>query len=161
MMDLDFLRSLIDIVEDSGLDTVELEHDGTRIKLAKASSAEPRWVVDSPGLLGDVNNVSPSGEEPVVESVPPRPEVEIQQDFSLVEIKSPMVGTLYSSPSPDTESYVQVGSRVNQGDILCILEAMKLMNELESEVSGTIEEICVQNGEPVQYGQVLFLIRPS
>jgi len=160
MMDLDFLRSLIDIVKDSGLDTVELEHDGTRIKLVKASSVEPRWAVDSSGLPSDTNPPL-SREDPVDQMVPSKLEVETQQDSSLVEIKSPMVGTLYSSPSPDTESYVQVGSRVNQGDILCILEAMKLMNELESEASGTIEEICVQNGEPVQYGQVLFLIRPS
>jgi acetyl-CoA carboxylase biotin carboxyl carrier protein len=150
MMDLDFLRSLIDIVENSDLDTVELEHDGTRIKLAKASSLEPRWVVDSS---------PPSLEGPVDELAPSNPKVETQLDPSLVEVKSPMVGTLYSSPSPDTETYVKIGSSVNQGDTLCILEAMKLMNELESEVSGVIEEICVQDGEPVQYGQVLFLIR--
>ena len=158
MMDLDFLRSLIDIVENSDLDTVELEHDGTRIKLAKASSLEPRWVVDS-SVLPNNKNSPPSLEGPVDELAPSNPKVETQLDPSLVEVKSPMIGTLYSSPSPDTETYVKIGSSVNQGDTLCILEAMKLMNELESEVSGVIEEICVQDGEPVQYGQVLFLIR--
>ena len=158
MMDLDFLRSLIDIVENSDLDTVELEHDGTRIKLAKASSLEPRWLVDS-SVLPSNKNSPPSLEGPVDELAPSSSKVETQLDSSLVEVKSPMVGTLYSSPSPDTETYVKIGSSVNQGDTLCILEAMKLMNELESEVSGVIEEICVQDGEPVQYGQVLFLVR--
>ena len=88
-------------------------------------------------------------------------EDETGANSNLIEVKSPMVGTLYAASSPDADSYVKVGARVNAGDTLCILEAMKLMNELEAEVSGVIEEVCVQNGEPVQYGQVLFLLNPS
>ncbi|MDP9349640.1 MAG: acetyl-CoA carboxylase biotin carboxyl carrier protein, partial [Gemmatimonadota bacterium] len=80
---------------------------------------------------------------------------------NLVEIKSPMVGTFYRSPSPEAPPYVEVGTPVTRGQTLCILEAMKLMNELESEASGTIREICVENGEPVEYGQVLFRIEPD
>jgi acetyl-CoA carboxylase biotin carboxyl carrier protein len=80
---------------------------------------------------------------------------------SLVEIKSPMVGTFYRSPAPEAPSYAEVGSRVAKGQTLCILEAMKLMNELESDVAGTVREVCVENGEPVEYGQVLFRIEPA
>jgi acetyl-CoA carboxylase biotin carboxyl carrier protein len=80
---------------------------------------------------------------------------------NLVEIKSPMVGTYYRSPAPEAPAYVETGTRVAKGQTLCILEAMKLMNELESEVAGVIREICVENAEPVEYGQVLFRIEPE
>ncbi|HYW11877.1 MAG TPA: acetyl-CoA carboxylase biotin carboxyl carrier protein, partial [Longimicrobium sp.] len=80
---------------------------------------------------------------------------------SLVEIKSPMVGTFYRSPAPEAPSYVEPGSRVAKGQTLCILEAMKLMNELPADVNGTIREICVESGEPVEYGQVLFRVEPA
>ena len=80
---------------------------------------------------------------------------------NLVDIKSPMVGTFYRSPAPEAPSYVEVGSRVTKGMTLCILEAMKLMNELPADVDGTIREICVENGEPVEYGQVLFRVEPA
>ncbi|HEX8362346.1 MAG TPA: acetyl-CoA carboxylase biotin carboxyl carrier protein, partial [Longimicrobium sp.] len=79
----------------------------------------------------------------------------------LVEIKSPMVGTYYRSPAPEAPAYVELGSRISKGQTLCILEAMKLMNELESEVAGIVREILVDNGEPVEYGQVLFRIEPA
>ena len=78
-----------------------------------------------------------------------------------VEIKSPMVGTFYRSPSPEAPSYVEIGSRVTKGQTLCILEAMKLMNELESDHSGVIREIAVENGQPVEYGQVLYRLEPD
>jgi acetyl-CoA carboxylase biotin carboxyl carrier protein len=80
---------------------------------------------------------------------------------NLVEIKSPMVGTFFRAPAPDAPPYVDTGSRVKKGDTLCIIEAMKLMNELECEVAGTIAEVCVDNAEPVEYGQVLFRIEPA
>ncbi|RMH23347.1 MAG: acetyl-CoA carboxylase biotin carboxyl carrier protein, partial [Gemmatimonadetes bacterium] len=80
---------------------------------------------------------------------------------NLIDITSPMVGTFYRAPAPDAPPYVEVGSTVKPGDTLCILEAMKLMNELECEVSGTIAEICVENAAPVEYGQVLFRVSPA
>ena len=79
----------------------------------------------------------------------------------LVEIKSPMVGTFYRAPAPEAPNYVEVGTRVSRGQTLCILEAMKLMNELECDVAGVVREICVDNAEPVEYGQVLFRIEPA
>jgi acetyl-CoA carboxylase biotin carboxyl carrier protein len=87
--------------------------------------------------------------------------VEDEVSGNLVEVTSPMVGTFYRAPSPDAPPYVEVGSRVAEGNVLCIIEAMKLMNELESEVAGTIAKILVENAEPVEYGQVLFLVDPS
>ena len=79
----------------------------------------------------------------------------------MIEVTSPMVGTFYSAPTPDEPLYIEVGDEVKPGDGLCIIEAMKLMNELEAEVAGTIVEICVENAQPVEYGQVLFLINPA
>ncbi len=89
----------------------------------------------------------------------PAPVAAPEERFAAVE--SPMVGTFYRSPSPDAEPFVDVGDRVRRGQTLCIVEAMKLMNEIESEVSGTIVEICVENAEPVQFGQALFRVRPD
>ncbi|HET6762055.1 MAG TPA: acetyl-CoA carboxylase biotin carboxyl carrier protein, partial [Longimicrobiaceae bacterium] len=80
---------------------------------------------------------------------------------NLADVKSPMVGTFYRSPAPEAPSYVEIGTRVSKGQTLCILEAMKLMNELTSDVAGTVREIAVENGEPVEYGQVLFRIEPD
>ena len=84
-----------------------------------------------------------------------------EPDSDLAEVHSPMVGTFYRSPAPDAPPYVEPGDRVEKGQTVCILEAMKLMNELEAEVSGTVREICVENAEPVEFGQVLFRIDPS
>jgi acetyl-CoA carboxylase biotin carboxyl carrier protein len=80
---------------------------------------------------------------------------------TLIDVASPMVGTFYRAPAPDAPPYVEVGSRVAKGDTLCIIEAMKLMNELESEVAGRVAEICVENAQPVEYGQVLFRVEPN
>jgi acetyl-CoA carboxylase biotin carboxyl carrier protein len=79
----------------------------------------------------------------------------------LLEIKSPMVGTFYSAPEPGAQAYVKVGSRVNVGQVVCIIEAMKIMNEIESEVGGVVKEVCVQNAQPVEFGQVLFRVDPN
>jgi len=79
----------------------------------------------------------------------------------LLEIKSPMVGTFYSAPEPGAQAYVKVGSRVNVGQVVCIIEAMKIMNEIESEVGGVVKEVCVQNAQPVEFGQVLYRVDPN
>ena len=89
-----------------------------------------------------------------------RPAETSSSDSGLIEIPSPMVGTFYRSPAPDAASYVELGANVTPGDTLCIIEAMKLMNELECEVSGVIREICVENVDPVEFGQVLFRVSP-
>ena len=100
-----------------------------------------------------------------VEPIPGSPEPPAAEgegeETGFLEVTSPMVGTFYAAPAPDAEPYVDVGQRVGPGTVLCIIEAMKLMNELESEVEGTVARIMVENAQPVEYGQVLFLIDPS
>jgi len=167
MIDLEFVESLIRALDQSSLDSLELERGGTRIRLSK-----------SPPLHGTPETGSRSGSmaahegaaPPAPSAVPPPPasgpspteeEAQSEAPAGLIEITSPMVGTFYRSPSPDAAPYVDVGARVGRGSVLCIIEAMKLMNELESEVEGTIARILVDNAQPVEYGQVLFLVDPA
>jgi len=159
MIDLEFLERLIAAVDESSLDSIELERGGTRVRLAKtpeqnvmvgaapaAAAAAPP--APSPAPAPAVDPAASDGAVPAVDS-------------NLVEVTSPMVGTFYRAPAPDAPSYVEVGDTIGEGETLCIIEAMKLMNELEAELSGSIAEICVDNAEPVEYGQVLFRIDPS
>ena len=158
MMDLDFVQSLIKALDESGLDSIEIERGGTRIRLAKTPSASGGATVEVHG--GSVPAPVPMGSPPAPAVAPEGPSESASGDSGLIEITSPMVGTFYRAPAPDASSYVKLGDAVSPGDTLCILEAMKLMNELECEVSGVIREICVESGEPVEYGQVLFRVSP-
>ncbi len=162
MMDLDFVQSLIKSLDESGLDTIEIERGGTRILLSKTPSAYAgagpavpagSAPVPVPSLTPAAPPAPQSGSAP-----PPGP---ASVDSGLTDITSPMVGTFYRAPAPDAPSYTEMGASVSPGDTLCIIEAMKLMNELECEVSGVVREICVDNGEPVEFGQVLFRVSPS
>jgi acetyl-CoA carboxylase biotin carboxyl carrier protein len=165
MIDLDFLRGLISAVDDSGIDSLEIARGGTRIRIHKtpppapvSAAAAPAQVVHAAPAPAPAPAAAPaaaaaSGAAPVAGAAPAA--------GNLVEIKSPMVGTYYRSPAPEAPAYVELGTRVAKGQTLCILEAMKLMNELESEVAGIVREILVENGEPVEYGQVLFRIEPA
>jgi acetyl-CoA carboxylase biotin carboxyl carrier protein len=151
MMDLDFLRGLIEAVDQSGIDTLEIHRAGTRIRIAKTPPAPvPGGAVSAQTLLAAAPAAAP----------PPEPVAPLPQS-NLVDIKSPMVGTFYRAPAPEAPPYVETGSHVSKGQTLCILEAMKLMNELESEVDGVIREVLVDNADPVEYGQVLFRIEPA
>jgi acetyl-CoA carboxylase biotin carboxyl carrier protein len=165
MIDLAFVESLIKALDQSSLDSLELERGGTKIKLAKTPTvavSANHTVTPAP-----VPTFVPNGIQDVPAVVDPKPTVEegaeetAHANEGLVEITSPMVGTFYAAPAPDADPYVEVGKQVGQGTVLCIIEAMKLMNELESEVEGTIAKILVENAQPVEYGQVLFLIDPS
>jgi acetyl-CoA carboxylase biotin carboxyl carrier protein len=166
MIDLEFLRGLIGAVDESGIDSLEISRGGTRIRISKtpppapvhaaAPMAAPAHLQMPPAHdVGIPRAAAPAGGSAAAEAPA------AAAPSSLVEIKSPMVGTFYRSPAPEAPSYVEPGSRVTKGQTLCILEAMKLMNELESDVAGTVREICVENGEPVEYGQVLFRIEPA
>ncbi len=161
MMDLDFVQSLIKALDESGLDSIEIERGGTRIRLAKTASADAGAALTVHG--GSAPSFAPmvSSGVPALAQEGPLPSSETTSGGSgLIEITSPMVGTFYRAPAPDAPSYVELGASVSPGDTLCIIEAMKLMNELECEVSGVIREICVESGEPVEYGQVLFRVSP-
>lgn len=163
-MNIKEIRALAQIMENTGLTSVEIVEGEATIKLERKAEAAPQPVV-SPFLP-----VYASGEQALVPQAQPSKEAELELeepkaepqnevDFNnLNEIKSPMVGVFYSAPSPEADPYVQVGSRVKKGDVLCIIEAMKLMNEITAETDGEIVDICVKNGEVVEYGQPLFKI---
>jgi len=159
MIDLDFIRGLIEAVDDSGIDSLEIARGGTKIRINKtpppapvaAAAAAPAVAHAAPAPVA-----APAASAPAAEAAAPAPPAS-----TLVEIKSPMVGTFYRAPAPEAPAYVELGSRITRGQTLCILEAMKLMNELPSEIAGVVREVCVENGEPVEFGQVLFRIDPT
>ncbi len=151
-MNLKEIKDLIEVLKDSDITEIELEKAGTRIRLKK-------------GLGGHEKvHLPPANEERVVQAAPqiaaPAPEPAAEAGKNLFTVASPIVGTFYRSPSPDAAVYVEVGDVVKKGQILCIIEAMKLMNEIEAEVSGKIAAILVENAQPVEYGEPLFHIEP-
>jgi acetyl-CoA carboxylase biotin carboxyl carrier protein len=162
MIELDFLRGLIEAVDESGIDSLEIARGGTRIRINKTPPPAPVAAAAAPAAP---HAPAPAPSTPAAPAAPAAPADAAPPAApaagNLVEVKSPMVGTFYRSPAPEAPSYVEVGSRVAKGQTLCILEAMKLMNELPAEVSGTVREVCAENGEPVEYGQVLFRIDPA
>ena len=167
MIDLDFLESLIRAIDESSIDNVEIEHDGTRVRLSKSQLPQPLLhgipggtPAEIGGLPGvEVEDAGASASGPS-EGMAPAGGGEGVASPPTMDINSPMVGTFYRAPAPDAPSYVDVGQEVSVGDTLCIIEAMKLMNELECEIPGTITEVCVENGDPVEFGQVLFRVAP-
>ncbi len=161
MIDLGWIRQLIELMRESEVDTIEISRFGTRVRISKSPAIHMFGAADVAVAANPLSTSgalsAASGEAPALdaeEASQPVPE------STLSDVTSPMVGTFYRAPAPDAPPYVEVGDTVAKGQTLCILEAMKLMNELESEVSGTIREICVENAEPVEYGQLLFRIEP-
>ena len=154
MIDLEFIQQLIKVFDDSGVDSLELERGGTRVRLAKTPPPASNPDINIPSPAEPPRNVG-------LGAVPTEVDLSESLQADLLEITSPMVGTFYRAPAPDAQPYVKVGSSVSLGDTVCIIEAMKLMNELESEISGTITDICVENAQPVEFGQVLFRIDPT
>lgn len=160
MIDLEFLERLIQAIDQSSLDSIEIERGGTRVRLSKSASVVHHAVGAPPATAVPAVAPAPAAPAPAAPA-PTAPEASRAPASNLVEITSPMVGTFYRAPAPDAPSYVDKGKRVSKGDTLCIIEAMKLMNELECEVEGTIVEILVENAQPVEYGQVLFRVDPA
>lgn len=164
MIDLAFLKRLIETVESSDIDTLEISRWATKIRISKSPS-----VMLGNNAVGSVplqvsaganagGNPAPA---PATAAAPQAAAPAETPAANYHEVASPMVGTFYRAPAPDADPYVEVGDHVKVGQTLCILEAMKLMNELEAEVAGTIVEIAVENAEPVEYGQVLFRVKPD
>ncbi len=159
MIDRDFLEFLVRMLDESSLDNMEIKRGGTRIRLSKSPGfgASPAGPVSSPPAPTQASVGSTQQSSAQVadggESAP--------SSARLLDVTSPMVGTFYRAPSPDADPYVDVGTSVAEGDVLCVIEAMKLMNELECESAGHIVEVCVENAEPVDFGQVLFRIAPA
>ena len=168
MPDLDFVRGLIEAVDASGIDSLEITRAGTRVKISKtppSAGLAPTYVAAAqpPAAAPAAAAPAPAAPPPAqaAEDSPTEAAKKTADTSGLTEVKSPMVGTFYRAPAPDAPPYVEVGTKVSKGQTLCILEAMKLMNELESEVAGVIKEILVENAEPVEYGQVIFRIDPN
>lgn len=158
-MDYNDIKKLIEDMGNSNLDSLEIEFpEGIKISMTKNSQKEVVIQTPQPNVIEasapmTVPVVSPKQESGLTKVE----KKELQQNYKIV--KSPMVGTFYASSSPDKEAFVKVGDKVKKGQVLCIVEAMKLMNEIESELDGEIVEICVNNEEVVEYGQPLFKIK--
>ena len=164
-MNIQEIRQLIRIVEKSGIDELELEEEGRKIRIRKNQN---NVVVASPQNGASVQYaLPPAGAAAPPPAAPASAPAETASGESpadsdkYYEVRSPMVGTFYRAPAPDAAPYVEVGDTVSPGQTLCIIEAMKLMNEIQSEVSGKIAKILVENAQPVEYNQVLFLIEKT
>ena len=162
MIDLDFLRGLIEAIDASGIDSLEINRAGTKIRISKTPPPSPLAAPAMP--LQALPAVLPAPALPAAGGTSASPgaaSAPAAPTSNLTDVKSPMVGTFYRAPSPEAPPYVEIGTSVKKGQTLCILEAMKLMNEMESEVDGVVREILVENSDPVEYGQVLFRIEPA
>ena len=156
-MDLDQLKQILDLVREHGLSELEIEEEGWRLKVRKESapaSAPGVSLVPPPGLPAPPTQ---SGLALGAGGTAILGDTEI--DIELAVVKSPIVGTFYRSPEPGAASFVEVGATVKKGQVLCIIEAMKLMNEIESEYEGEVVKCYVENGQPVQYGERIFAIK--
>jgi len=154
--DLQKIKELIEIMKDNELVEVEIKHGDDKIFLKRSQPQQ----VGLPTMMPNISAV------PVSPNTTQAPAAEAKASAArpqeeLVEIKSPIVGTFYATPSPDSDPYVEVGSQVNPQTIVCVVEAMKVMNEIKADTSGTIAEILVENGQAVEYGQVLFKVKPD
>jgi acetyl-CoA carboxylase biotin carboxyl carrier protein len=152
---LDKLKQIIEIMKEHNLVEVEIKQGENEIAVKKGQ-AQPQ-ITAVPVIGTPMPAVMPGAATPAG----PQPQTPATQQENLVEIKSPLVGTFYAKPSPDSELYVEVGSHVDANSVVCIIEAMKVMNEIKAETSGTIVEVVAVNGEAVEYGQVLFRVRPD
>lgn len=160
-IDLNYLKKLIKLLDSSNLAELEIEEQGSKIRLSKPRPKVTGMMSAAPMQMMPMNSSSSEDTSISVEKKADAKPVEAPKSENTYEVRSPMVGTFYRAPSPDADSYVQVGSNVGEGSVLCIIEAMKLMNEIESEVSGKIVKILVENGQPVEYNQPLFLIEKN
>jgi len=156
-MDLQQIRQILDLVREHDLSEFEIEHDGLRLKIRKDVNGAHVVTHAAPALPAVA---APAAAAPAPVSGSPAPESDLgESEIELAVVKSPIVGTFYRSSEPGSPAFADIGSAVKKGDVLCIIEAMKLMNEIDSEYDGEIANIYVENGQPVQYGERLFAIR--
>ena len=173
-MDLTLVKKLVKLLSESEVDEIEIEEEGKKIRIAKhpqhgsgpGAGMPGSWVMDMPRPGGyPLPPLSPPAATPAPQpaAIPgaPAPPAADSPAHNLQEIRSPIVGTFYRAPAPDAAPFVQVGSEIQPGTVLCIVEAMKLMNEIEADIAGKIVKILVENGQPVEYDQVLFVVDKS
>jgi acetyl-CoA carboxylase biotin carboxyl carrier protein len=158
MFKFEEIRELIELVGSSGVSSVEVEHAGSRLRI----EGQAPVVVAAPVPVAEGSSaVASSPAMPATSTTAGSSPSEVEEEAGLHEINSPIVGTFYRSPNPDADPYVKMGDFVERGQTLCIVEAMKLMNEIECDTSGTVVKVMPQNADPVEYGQPLFMIRPA
>ena len=160
-MDLEQLKRILDLVREHELAEFEIEHEGLRLKVRKHSAGSTVTLPAAPPP-GTPTGAVPAPPSPVPSAVPPpatAAAATADSEIELAVVKSPIVGTFYRSPEPGAAAFVEIGATVKKGQVLCIIEAMKLMNEIESEIDGTIVKIYPQNGQPVEYGEKLFAVK--
>ncbi len=163
-----YIRSLIRLVEESDIESLEVSGWGRKVRVVKRTPigenghGSPHAVIQTSSASPPEPASTPSAPVSPQTEARPAPPPETEDDIgNLVPVKSPMVGTFYAAPSPDSDPYVSLNQKVTAGQVVCIVEAMKLMNEIESEVSGRIANILIEDAQPVEFGQVLFLIEPD
>jgi acetyl-CoA carboxylase biotin carboxyl carrier protein len=159
-MDLEQIKQILDLVREHELSEFEIEHDGLRLKVRKDTNGA--HVVTLPASSTPAVNVPAPASvtlQPPGEAAQAAADALADAEIELAVVKSPIVGTFYRSSEPGSPSFVDIGSTVKKGDVLCIIEAMKLMNEIDSEYDGEVVNVYVENGQPVQYGERLFAIR--
>lgn len=145
-MDLRKLKKLIDLVEQSGIAELEITEGEERVRIARVGAQGPAQIIAPPVVAGP--HVTAPASVPAAAAAEPEGHV----------VKSPMVGTFYRAPSPNAQAFVEVGSQIKEGETLCIIEAMKLLNEIESDKTGVVKAILIENGQPVEFGEPLFVI---
>lgn len=152
-MDIRKVKKLIELLDESGIAEIEITEGDDSVRISRHSPYAPAAPLAAPVAYA----AAPPAPVPAPAAAPAEAPVTEPEEEGYA-VTTPMVGTYYGSPSPGSPQFVQVGDHVNEGDVLCIVEAMKMMNQIEAEVSGTIKSIRVQNGDPVEYGQILFVI---
>ncbi len=167
MIDLRYVKRLIEMLDGSSVDSVEISSDkGMKIRISKTPQQRGAVQIPTPVAMpalmpaASPQRLTPTEPMPAIPDPVEAPKAEAPK-IKLLEVKSPMVGTYYASPEPGAKPYVSVGQRIEKGQILCIIEAMKIMNEIESEFSGVVKEVAVSDSHPVEYGQVLIRVDPN
>ena len=151
-MNIKEIKEMIDLMNKNNLNELEIEKDGMKVKLKKTGGVLTQQVFDERLVAPQVITQALSKEEAKTAKVKTK---------NTIEIKAPMVGTFYGAPSPETPSFVEIGTTIEKGQVICIIEAMKLMNEIKSDVKGKVVDILIENADPIEFGQTLFLIEPS
>ena len=148
-VDLKEIRALVDLMKKNGISVFKMENEGFKITMKTGEAGGPvHYVTSAPASAPALPSPAPATAAAAAPEIP-----------AGIEIKSPMVGTFYASPSPESSSFITVGQEVTPDTVVCIIEAMKVMNEIKAEISGTVTEICAENGKPVQFGQPLFRLK--
>jgi acetyl-CoA carboxylase biotin carboxyl carrier protein len=162
MFDLRYVKKLVEMLDESSVDSIEISSDkGMKIRISKTPQQRGAVQMAAPVALPPIMHAAAQAAPPAADSGQAAAPKAEPPKSKFLEVKSPMVGTYYSAPEPGAKPYLAIGDRISKGQIVCIIEAMKIMNEIESEFDGVVKDILAQNAHPVEYGQVLLRIDPN